>query len=438
MMDRQVLIDTIGQETRRLVLEDGKPVELAYAYATGQRLTGNVYLGRVERVLPGMHAAFVDIGLGKNAFLPLDEIPASAKDIQSVQVSKPVLKGGQSVLVQVTREPGGEKGPRVSMNPSFPGQYVVLLPTVDAVGVSRHIQGTSAREALETIGHAHRPAGMGVVLRTASADAAEADIAAEIRDLSADWVKLHKSAAAMRPPALLWDEGDLIHRAERDLNAPIHKGAFPDEIETKLEKALRRKVWLDSGAYLVIDHAEALTIMDVNSGKNTGKRDLDSSLLRLNIEAATEAARQIRLRDIGGIIIIDFVDMRSDTDRQAVLDAFCQAMAPDRGKRHVHGFTAAGLLELTRRPIWQPLLDTTTILCLCCGEGHVPRPETAAHTLLRQIHKVRAHGDNGLLHFDLAPETAHCLRQIGLPENVQIHEKEPMHEPNGAPCYHGS
>lgn len=421
MTARRVLMDTIGRETRRVVIENGAPVELAYAYAAEQpRLVGSLFLGRVERVLPGMNAAFVDIGLEKNAFLSMDDVPAAARALGIGGCKAAPVKGGQAVIVQVVKEPGGDKGPRVSMNPSLPGQCCVLLPTVDAVGVSRHIQDETRRAALEALGRAHVPAGMGVVLRTAAEDADDEEIAQEIQALAALWISLSEAAAAQRPPAPIWYEGDLPQRTRRDFAVPIEEGPFDDALETALDKLLRRKVWLKSGGYLVVDHTEAMTVIDVNSGKNTGGRSQADTMRALNIEAAREVARQLRMRDAGGIVIIDFVDMRTEEDRQSVLSAFADALADDRAKRHIHGFTGAGLLELTRRPVWQPVHLATMAPCAGCEGGWAQSPQAAAHALLRQVRRRRMSGETDEVQLDTAPAVAAVLEEIGLPPGVRL------------------
>lgn len=371
-MNRQVLIDQTETRTRRLVLEDGEPVEYAVENNGERRLSGNVFLARVVNVISGMQAAFVDIGLNKNAFLSFDDVPPALSEAGCVDLkaaAKP-LKPGQEIIVQVLKEPGGSKGPRVSMTPSFPGKWTVLLPTVAALGVSRHIQGDERRAALLEAARRACPEGMGLIVRTAAESAAciDDELRGEAERLSGAWRTLVERGRTQKAPALLFDNGSLLETARRDLNAPVTESAFPEAVEAKLQKALRRKVWLSSGAYIVIDTCEALTAVDVNSGKFTGKKDLADTLRRLNSEAAGEIARQIRLRDLGGIIVIDFVDMKSDEDRQSVLDAFCDALKPDRAKCHVHGFSQAGLLELTRRPVCRPIAGET-VFCGPLGSG---------------------------------------------------------------------
>ena len=422
MKERKVLLDVLGNQTRRVVLEDGVPVEFAVETHGHVRLTGNVYLGRVANLLRGMQAAFVDIGLEKNAFLSLDDLPPIAADAAEVRVdfhAKP-LRPGQEIIVQVVKEPGGDKGPRITMNPTFPGKYLVLLPTLEAVGVSRHIQTEGRREALYNLAQSICPPGMGLIIRTAAEDAPEEAIAAEAETLCGAWLALAEDARTRKAPSLLYDDGSLLSRARRDLNAEITLAPFDEAIEAKLEKALARKVWLPSGAYLVMDHTEAMTVIDVNSGKFTGKRSLGDTLLRLNIEAAKEIARLLRLRDVGGIVVIDFVDMETDEDRQAVLEALQEALSQDRAKHHVHGFTGAGLLEMTRRPVYQPVSEALLAPCpRCHGEGAVPSVDARANALQREIRRRRAAGDESQMTITAPGDVIAALERAGnLPERI--------------------
>ena len=426
MRERKVLIDTLGGLTRMAVLEDGVPVEYAVEAHARKRLVGSLYLSRVVNVVKGMQAAFVDIGMERNAFLPLDDVPPMVRELSEAHKSAwraGAVSPGQEILVQVVREPAGDKGPRVTMNPTFPGKYAVLLPTVQAVGVSRHIREEAKREELHRAAKAACPKGMGLIVRTAAEDAAPEAIGAEAAALQKAWEALALSARTRKAPVLLLDEGSLLLRAERDLGAEIIRGPFDEELESALEKALRRKIWLNSGAFLVIDVCEAMTVIDVNSGKFTGKRNLADTILRVNREAAAEIARLIRLWDMGGIIVVDFVDMQTDEDRQAVLSAFLSAMEPDRAKRHVHGFTGAGLLEMTRRPVYQPVREAMTKPCPRCGEeGTVPSAEWAAHGLLRGIRRRRRSGDESEIICRAPADVLGAIRQFGVPEGVVLEE----------------
>lgn len=423
-MKRQVYIDCIGEETRRLVVEDGELVEYAVSYAAQKSRVGNLYLARVQNVMTGMHAAFVDIGLNKNAFLPLGDMPSALQNVDGTatdSVSKKItLRKGQEILVQVVKEPGGDKGPRVTMHPTLAGQYVVLLPTVETVGVSRHIEDSEIRSNMEALGKTIFPSDMGIIFRTASEKIAPDVLTEEASRLALQWKSLEKASKTMIAPQLLFDaSGDLLAAATRDLNADIHEGPFPAAWEAKLEKLLRPTIWLKSGGTLILHRTEALTAIDVNSGKSAGKRTLEASLVALNTEAAIEAARQIRLRDLGGIILIDFVDMDREESRAAVLNAFMQHIAGDRAKHHVYGFTQTGLLEMTRRPVHGSLSEQTEVRCSCChGAGVVPSAEATAHAALRSIRRQREAGNTGMVSIPVSGAVAQTLRRIGIPENV--------------------
>lgn len=373
-MERIAYIHTHNGVKRRVLVEDGIPVELAYEAEDHVKTLGNIYLGRVEKVLKGMESAFVEIGLPKNAFLPLLDVPQMLHGIGDTPSYRQTVRQGQQVLVQVTKDPIGEKGARVTMNVTLPGKLCVLLPTVQALGVSKQIQNETKREALLAIATHACPDGMGILIRTAAEHAAPEAIALEAQALAETWSLMKACADAQKAPALLFDTGNLLESAARDLSAKIILEPLPKPLDEKLVKALRRKVWLDSGAYLIIDPCEAMTVIDVNSGKYTGKRSLNDTAIRLNCEAAAEVARQIRLRDLGGIIIVDFIDMDSDEDRAAVMKVFQEAVSRDRAKRHIHGFTAAGLLEMTRRSVHQSVYEHTGMQCpYCQGTGILNR-----------------------------------------------------------------
>lgn len=425
MIERTVFIDIIGDEMRRVVVENGKPVEYAVSYTDHESIVGNIYLARVQNILKGMNAAFVDLGMQKNAFLSMNDIPGAAQDFVSKSDITHIktIKNGQEVIVQIVKEPGGDKGPKVTMNPTLPGNYVVLLPTIPTVGVSRHIADIGIRANLQAVGLQKCPQGMGLIMRTASENAAIEDISAEIDLLVARWHSLAASAQTKRAPVLLFQDADLVGDTRRDLQIEPVIGAFNESLEAQLDRLLRRKVWLDCGGFLIIDKCEAMVVIDVNSGKFTGKRNLNETIYTLNAEAATEIARQIRLRDMGGIIVIDFVDMKTDEDRQSVLDVFRAEMSVDRAKYHIHGFTSTGLLELTRRPLVKPVMEKMTETCPSChDDGMVINANARAHALLREIRRKRLAGDESIITRKVSSDVAVRLRAIGLPDNIMLQE----------------
>lgn len=362
-MERIVYVDSYQGAARRVLVEDGVPVEIALDAGDDHDTVGNIYIGRVEKVLPHIGSAFVNVGLTKNAFLPLAET-VGPRESDASQTDACPIRQGQDIVVQVTKSAFGEKGARLTMNLTFPGKYCVLMPTIQTIGISRHIQDPDRREALRIVAKSACPEGMGLLIRTAAGDASEDTICDEAKTLRKKWNDISSHVKARKAPALLFDSGNLTDGIERDTDAIILRQPLPALLEEKLSKSLRRKIWLHSGAYLVIDHCEAMTVIDVNSGKYISKSDMSEAVLRINREAAVEAARQIRLRDIGGIIVIDLIDMGSDEEREAVFQTFSEAIEKDRAKRHIHGFSPAGLLELTRRSIYHPFLHNR---CPHCG-----------------------------------------------------------------------
>lgn len=441
-MEKEILVNVEDGETRAAVLEDGVLVDIYIERQQHPRYAGNIYKGKVENVLPGMQAAFVNIGLERNAFLYVDDAVASRSLSDDDEVPLPkdasivdLLKQGQDVIVQITKEPIGTKGARVVTNVTLPGRYVVLMPAVDYIGVSRRIEDESERARLKKIAQAIKPKNMGLIVRTAAAGRDEQEISQDVHFLVGLWRKIQARARRVKAPALIHRDYDLIYRLIRDVFTPDVKSLTIDErstyikaqelagilspqlkprvklyrgpepifsafgIEEEIRKALRRKVWLDCGAYIVIDQTEALTAIDVNTGKYTGKVSLAETVLHTNLEAAVEIARQIRLRNLGGIIIIDFIDMEDPAHRQKVLDALNEALAKDRTKANVLGFTGLGLVEMTRKKVQQGLDEALQKPCPYCeGRGRVLSEETVALQAVREIkRRARETTDEAML-----------------------------------------
>ncbi|HKX19100.1 MAG TPA: Rne/Rng family ribonuclease, partial [bacterium] len=419
-MAKEIIANVEPFEVRVAVVENG--VVVGVLIERGEPLAGNVYKGRVASVLPGMEAAFVDVGLDRNAFLHLSDIRTrritafgATEEIED-QIGRGAaiaerVRVGQEILVQVTKEPRGSKGARATTYVALPGHYLVLTPTVPGIGVSRKIDDEHERRRLRAIADRLRPEGMGLIVRTAAEGIPEQDLADDVRFLRQLWDSVAVRARDARAPALLYQDLGLIRRVVRDLftgeverfvlDAPdefwrvrelvaafgpelagrvrLHEGPAPvfeaHNIEREIERALHRKVWLKSGGYVVFDRTEAATVIDVNTGKYVGKTDLATTILKTNIEAAREIARQIRLRDIGGIILIDFIDMESLQHRRAVLDALGEAVRADRTKIHIIDLTGLGLVEMTRKRVYQDLEELMRIPCPYCeGRGRVLSP----------------------------------------------------------------
>ncbi|MEX0766314.1 MAG: Rne/Rng family ribonuclease [bacterium] len=428
-MSKEIIANIEPFETRVAILEDGQLVNLFVE--RGEPLAGNIYKGRVANVLPGMDAAFIDIGLERNAFLHVGDVRAQRLAGEEVDDSfgrgaiAQRLRVGQEILVQVTKEPMGTKGARVTTYVALPAYYLVLMPTVNYVGVSRRIERDQERRRLRQLADKLRPKGMGVIVRTAAEGASEKDLADDIQFLLQVWSRVEERSKNSRAPALVYQDLRLIRRVVRDLftddvsrfliDSPeefqrvqdlvasfapklksrisLHRASEPVfealGVERELEKALRRKVWLRSGGYIVIDRTEALTVIDVNTGKYVGKTDLATTIFRTNLEAVGEIVRQITLRDIGGIILVDFIDMENESHRQRVMQAVNEAVRKDRSKIHIIDLTGLGLVEITRKRVYQDLEEIMRIPCPYCeGRGRVLSPETMSMRTRREVRRL--------------------------------------------------
>lgn len=456
-LTKDILVNVGERETRIAVVEDGRLTELHIE--RGERIVGSLYQGRIENVLPGMDAAFVDIGLGRNAFLHVGDVLPSIRgderNLPSAQSDKDsdddddeddasggpgdhrramrrahrkqqrigqMLKRGQEVLVQVTKGPRGSKGARVSTLISLPGRFLVLMPESDTVGVSRKVEERTERERLRHIGERLRRPGFGIILRTEAEDKAEADLAADSEFLYDLWAHIAKASRQARGPTLIHRDLTLVSKAIRDIfGSDVRKLVLddPDEyekvhelleavspklrgriqlytgdvpcfthfdLEPEIERSLKRKVWLKSGGHLIFDVTEALTVIDVNTGKFTGGSNLADTIVRTNIEAAGEIARQLRLRDIGGIIVVDFIDMAASRDRQQVLQTLEAALRRDKARTKISAISALGLVEMTRKRTSETVADFLGEPCAYCGgRGSVPSSETVSMTIEREI-----------------------------------------------------
>ena len=410
---KEIVLRTQSQKLRAAVFEQGDLMEVFEEESGSSNLVGNIYRGRVENVLPGMQAAFVDIGLDKNAFLYVGDAVLShfeedekVAPADSVRIEH-VLKPRQEVLVQIIKEPVGTKGARISVNLTLPGRFVVLLPQVSYIGVSRKIVDNHERERLKDLANQAKPEGMGVIIRTLAEGIDGEEIAEDITQLVAMWLTLQPKIPHVSVPGLVHKDVDLISRLVRDwIDQDVSKITVDQEevaivlrkalqniehpaakhihvvtsedlfvrygVDDEIRKTLRPKVWLKSGGYLVIQQTEALIVIDVNTGKYVGKQSLEETVVHTNLEAASEIARQLRLRGLGGIIIIDFIDMTSKEAQQQVIEVLEAACARDKTKSQVLGLTQLGLVEMTRKKVGQTLAVRYTSPCPTCdGSGRV-------------------------------------------------------------------
>ena len=388
------------------VLEGRELVEHYVSRTGATSMAGNIYLGRVQNVLPGMEAAFVDVGRGRNAVLYAGEVSYDEDVDASDRRIESVLKAGQSVMVQVTKDPLKGKGARLTAQISLPGRYLVYVPDGGASGISRRL-GDSDRERLRKIIKRIRPSEAGVIVRTAAESATEEELEADLERLKRMWDSIKRRSRRSRAPKLLYEEPELVERVVRDVFSPaefqeivtdsrevyervaaylrdvdpdvLDRVKFHDEklplfeayhVAEQISKALERKVWLPSGGYLVVDRTEAMTVIDVNTGKAVGKTNLEQTVTATNLEAAKEIPRQLRLRDIGGIIVVDFIDMMLQSNRDKVIEVLREELAHDKTRSQVFDITPLGLLELTRKKVSAGLLEAFSEPCPTCeGRG---------------------------------------------------------------------
>ncbi len=416
-VERVMVVRQHGERTQIAVLEDGVLVEHYVDKASHQSYVGNVYLGKVQNVLPSMEAAFVDIGKGRNAVLYAGEVNFDASGLEGVAKRiESALKSGQSILVQVTKDPIGHKGARLTSQVSLPGRYLVYVPGASMTGISRKLPDTE-RSRLKQILKQVMPENAGVIVRTAAEGASEEELARDVARLSAQWEAIERKAKTATAPELLYSEPDLTLRVVRDIfNEDFTKLVIASDndwdmvdeyvryvapnladrmerwtgdddvfaayrLDEQLAKALDRKVWLPSGGSLVIDVTEAMTVIDVNTGKFTGQGgNLEQTVTRNNLEAAEEIVRQLRLRDIGGMIVIDFIDMVLESNRDLVLRRLIECLARDRTKHQVAEVTSLGLVQMTRKRVGSGLLEAFSVPCEHCnGRGVIVSLDLVDH-----------------------------------------------------------
>jgi ribonuclease E len=417
-VERKMVVRQRADRTQIAVLEDGVLVEHYVDKASHQSYVGNVYLGKVQNVLPSMEAAFVDIGKGRNAVLYAGEVNFDASGLEGeAKRIESALKSGQSILVQVTKDPIGHKGARLTSQVSLPGRYLVYVPGASMTGISRKLPDTE-RSRLKQILKQVMPENAGVIVRTAAEGASEEELSRDVARLAAQWEAIEKKAKTASAPELLYSEPDLTLRVVRDifnedftnlviagdgewdlvdeyvryvaphLSGRLERWGTDDDVfasyrvDEQIAKALERKVWLPSGGSLVIDHTEAMTVIDVNTGKFTGQGgNLEQTVTRNNLEAAEEIVRQLRLRDLGGIIVIDFIDMVLESNRELVLRRLLECLARDRTKHQVAEVTSLGLVQMTRKRVGSGLLEAFSVPCEHCnGRGVIISLEPVDHS----------------------------------------------------------
>jgi ribonuclease G len=462
----EIICNTTGRETRVALMQDGHLAELLIDRGDDRGYVGNVYLGKVVRVLPGMQAAFVDIGLERAAFLYVGDIhqdllelhlggdkpPATeAKPRPTPRAGQPaiqdLLKEGQQIVVQVAKDPIGTKGARLTTQIALPGRYLVFMPTVEHVGISRRIDKDKERRRLRRFVEKNRKKGAGYIVRTVCSGKPLSALEADMAFLEKSWAKIQQASVGQRAPSLVHEEYGLLLRAMRDLfsakidrmvvddkelfdaanlfvkdfmptatnRVKLYRGAEPIfdvyGVETEIARALGRKVWLKSGGYLVIDQTEALMAIDVNSGKFVGSSSLEDTTLRINLEAVQEVVYQLRLRNMGGLIIIDFIDMDREANRDQVYKALDEALKSDRARTNALKISELGLVEMTRKRTQEGLDRYLTDNCPTCnGIGVVRSKATLAYEIFREVQREASRAaDDASIYVNTTAEIADAL-----------------------------
>lgn len=430
-MAEEILINFTPMETRVAVIENGMPQEIYVERASRRGIVGNLYKGKVVRVLPGMQAAFVDIGLERAAFIPVDELvsveaqqPGQRSNIPIAQV----IREGQTLLVQVTKDPIGTKGARLTTHISIPSRYLVLMPHNDHLGISQRIDDSEERDRLKELmevllgEQAEEGECSGFILRTVAEGVSELELRSDIDFLRRLWKNLQHKIAAANAPSIIYEDLPLHMRALRDMahadveriridSRETYQSAiefatnlvpeivskieyYPGErplfdmfnVEEEMQKALGRKVELKSGGYLIFDQTEAMTTVDINTGGFVGHRNLEETIFKTNLEAATAIGRQLRLRNLGGIIIIDFIDMMDPDHQRQVQRTLDRVLEKDHAKCKVTGVSELGLIEMTRKRTRESLEHVLCEVCpVCQGRGSVKTPETVSYEIFREI-----------------------------------------------------
>lgn len=463
-MSNVLLVNASPFEIRIALVEHGNLVEYYLERPAEKGLVGNIYLGKVVRVLPGMQAAFVDIGLDRTGFLYVDDVLINSNDIEKridndnggldpsgsdstfaagslgrqplgLNIEH-LLKEGQTVLVQIFKEPMGTKGARLTSHITLPCRNLVFMPTTDHIGISRKIEDEEIRQQLRDKIETLRPQNTGFIVRTMAGNASSEELEADMEFLLHLWSEIHDNSTRTKVPGLVYEDLDITLRTVRDLLTPEIHNLVVDEqktfdkilhfvktfapgmkdkvtfyegttpvldafgVEVDISRALEKKVWLRSGGYIIIETTEALTVVDVNTGRFVGKSDLEDTIFKTNMEAVKEIAYQLRLRNIGGLIIIDFIDMEDERHREEVFNALQEAVKNDKSRINILKVSEFGLMQMTRKRSRENLSHMICEPCLYCGgEGYLKSRRSICYDIFRKIHHLAKskHGDDVML-----------------------------------------
>jgi len=455
-MASELIINVTFNETRIAFLENGLLVEFFVERKNDNSMVGNIFKGKVVRIVPGMDAAFVDIGLEKSSFLYVGDIIIDDMMYEEFEDSgfytqvneriEGVLEEGQELIVQVSREPIGQKGTRVTSKITLPGRFLVLMPGTEHIGVSRRIEVEDERKRLASLLREICPKGYGLIARTASEGKTKDDLLSDLSFLERIWKSIQEKAKVVGAPTILHQDVGIIFRVIRDLHShnlkrivvdditvfrriqDFLKDYLPEEsceviyfdekdpifevfgIEIEIAKLLQKKIWLKSGGYIVIDNTEALTVIDVNTGRYLGRKDLEDTILRTNLEAIKEIAYQIRLRNIGGIIVVDFIDMEKKESREIVFQALVEALKKDRIKTFAYPMSEIGVIQITRKRTRHNIVNMLTEVCpVCEGSGYVKSRYTVCYEALRELRSFCKKESGKAVDIYLSPEVASVL-----------------------------
>lgn len=474
-MVKEIIINSSASQSRVAITEDGNLVDFFVDHPEKRRMVGDIYLGRIARVLPGIKAAFIDIGMKHDAFLHFSDIGERLDGLQSIldddsdldtedeesgshpvaetvkpkrEVTVPKLHKGQEIIIQITKEPVGNKGVRVTSSISLPGRFCVLLPFDNKIGISKKVSDFKERRRLRSIARGILPENCGLIIRTAAKDQSEEALSDDLKYLAKTWEDIQSTLKTEKPPTLLYQDLNTTSSVIRDLFTPdiskVHvdskklykqiKGyvqliqpalvekieLFKDsqpifesfKIEEQIKILMGRKVPLPSGGYIIIEHTEAMVVIDVNSGRYAAKKEQELNSLKTDLEAAREVARQLRLRDIGGLIVCDFIDLEDEKNRKKIYDELKKEFRKDRAKVTVLPMTDFGLIQITRQRIRENILHTMHEVCpYCLGTGLLTKKSNLMHEIEEWLKRFKRHSNEKFLILNIHPSLGSKLRE---------------------------